>query len=160
MTGLLEPLRELLASAIATAGPTAVFGIAGAVSGAIAALLVAALCRSVLLWIRGRRVRVASLARRGASRAEIARRTGLSQDAVGMLLCVRAVPRGRRNLPAAARIAAPRAADARRRNRDWNPQLVGAARVAASVGRGAGSARALPSPRASAMRLTRSGQAA
>lgn len=160
MTSLVDLLQGWLAAAVAAGGPTLVFGIAGAVAGAASALVLALLCRAATAWLRGRGVRVSSLAARGATRAEIARRTGLSQDAVGMLLCVRGGQRGRRNLPAAARIAASRGADVRRRNRDWNPQVIAGGKVRAESPARSGSARALPSLGAAAIRLTRSGQAA
>ncbi len=123
MSQLIESLRAGAAALLTAGGPTLVFGVAGALAGALLALGIARLCGRLLTRGRGGRVRVASLAARGATRAEIARRTGLSQDAVGMLLCVRPARRGRRNLPAPARIAVSQRAQARGRNRDWNPQV-------------------------------------
>lgn len=160
MNRAVELLREAVVAAVQFAGPTTVSAALGAAAGIVAALVVVLLGRALIGWIRGRRVRVASLVRQGASRAEIARRTGLSQDAVGMLLRVRGSHRGRRNLPPAARIAAPNTANAHRRNRYWNPQAMPVQRFTASDRSPAGSARALPSPGPSATRLTRSGQAA
>ena len=58
---------------------------------------------------RGRRIdrpgRALALAAKGVDRAEIARQTGLSHDAVAMLLHGAPGQHGRRNVPAAARIA-------------------------------------------------------
>lgn len=160
MSPLIELARGWAATAVAAGGSTLVFGMAGALAGALIALAVALLVGRAARWVRGRRVRIASLAARGASRAEIARRTGLSQDAVGLLLSVRESHRGRRNLPVPARIAAFRRADAPRRNRDWNPQAFAGGQLRSGATARRGSARALPSGGASSNGLTRSGQAA
>ena len=160
MSQVMEFLRGGAVALLSAGDPTLVFGVAGAFAGALMALGLALACRRLLSWRSGGRVRVASLAARGVTRAEIARRTGLSQDAVGMLLCVRSARRGRRNLPAPARIAASRRADARGRNRDWNPQTLTTGGVSGYARIGSGSARPLPSAPSTFGRLTRSGRAA
>ena len=50
----------------------------------------------------GRPGRARALAARGLGPADIARQTGLSRDAVVMLLIAESVDRGRRNLPRSA----------------------------------------------------------
>lgn len=160
MSPLIDRLQSLLAELVHAGGPTLVFGVAGALLGLLVAFGVFHLAGSLLRWHGARSVRVASLAARGVSRAEIARRTGLSQDAVGMLLQVRPARRGRPNLPAPARIAASQRADARARNRDWNPQMLVNRQDAIVGGRSPRAARPLPSALANSNRLTRSGQAA
>ena len=160
MSVVAERIQPWLITLLQAGGPTLVFGVAGALLGLLVALALAWLCGHLLRWRGSRSVRVASLAARGVSRAEIARRTGLSQDAVGMLLKVRRSRRGRPNLPAPARIAAFHRADAHRRNRDWNPQVVINARDTGFVEGSPYAARPLPSVLTTSTRLTRSGQVA
>lgn len=87
--------------------------------GALAALGGVALAiLALLLVIRPRRRggsaprQVRALARQGLSTPEIARRTGLSRDAVALAMQVENAAPGRRNLPSAARIAGQPAAPA------------------------------------------------
>ena len=114
MSGFGQALAESALAVARALGPTTVSAVAGAIGGAVAALILALVVLRVLEWWRRRSQRVSSLASRGASRAEIARRTGISQDAVGMLLHARGASRSRRNLPLPARIAVPPRADRRR----------------------------------------------
>lgn len=89
--------------------PRILFGALGAVVGIVCVLVLFMLVRYLLVHLRPgstRSARVSALAASGASRAEIARRTGLSQDAIGMLLRSRPGAHGRPNLPGAARTAA------------------------------------------------------
>lgn len=115
------------------------------VAGTAAALAVAAGVLALLLR-RGpvrRKARARRLAARGADRAEIARRTGLPQDAVGMLLQGSPVLRARQNRPPAARTAAPAAG---RAARGRSTQVFDEAQLARSVRALGGGARRLPLP--------------
>ena len=160
MSPVVDRLQSGFAALVHAGGPTLVFGVAGALAGVLVALGGFWVAARLVEWRGKRSARVALLAARGVSRAEIARRTGLSQDAVGMLLHVRPGRSGRRNLPAPARIAAPGGGRAHRRNRDWNPQVVAGAKDRAVVAEGPKSARPLPFRIPRNSRFTRSGQAA
>jgi hypothetical protein len=160
MSAVVDRLQSGIAALLHAGGPTLVFGLAGALVGVLVALAGFRGAARLLEWRGKRSARVALLAARGVSRAEIARRTGLSQDAIGMLLRVRPGRSSRRNLPAPARIAAPGGGRAHRRNRDWNPQVVARARDTALVAERPMSARPLPFRIPRNSRFTRSGQAA
>jgi hypothetical protein len=160
MSGLADRSMEMLAAAIRFAGPATVFGVVGALAGLLVAYATYRLAGALVRRIGRRAVRVESLVALGVSRAEIARRTGLSQDAVTMLLRVRPARRGRRKLPAPARIAALKTDRAHRRNRDWNPQAVAGTQVNHAGTATRKAARPLPFPGASHGGLTRSEQAA
>ena len=160
MSPVVDRIQSGLVALIQAGGPTLVFGVAGALVGVLVALGGYRAAARLVEWRGKRTARVALLAARGVSRAEIARRTGLSQDAVGMLLRVRPGRSARRNLPAPARIAALGGGRAHRRNRDWNPQVFVGQMDTAVVAERSGSARPLPFRIPRNSRFTRSGQAA
>ncbi len=95
MNAIADRSMALLAEAVRLAGPQAVFGIAGALAGLLLGYAAYRLAGALVRRIGRRGMRVESLVAMGVSRAEIARRTGLSQDAVAMLLRVRPARRGR-----------------------------------------------------------------
>lgn len=160
MSQIADRLHVWLAALLHAGGPTLVFGIAGALLGVLVVIALMWVCGRLAGLRSMRSVSVAALAAGGISRAGIARRTGLSQDAVGMLLHVRATHPGRRKLPVTARIAASDRANARRRNRDWNPQVVVNTQDRVFVGGLEYAAQPLPFNPSTFDRLTRSGQAA
>ena len=158
MSAFTDGAATLLARAIRIAGVEIVFGVAGAIAGLLGAYLLYRLGAALLRRVGRRRVRVESLVAQGVSRAEIARRTGLSQDAVTMLLRTRGARRGRRNLPAPARIAALKSDRAHRRNRDWSPQPIADTQFSYGGTMLVRSARRLPFSAASHAGFTRSRQ--
>lgn len=160
MSRLAELTHAGLAVLLQAGGPTLVFGAAGALLGVLLALALMRVAGLLIRWQGARSIRVASLAARGVSRAEIARRTGLSQDAVGMLLHVGSSRRGRPKLPVPARIAASHRAQAHRRTRDWNPQMLVNTGDATASPRNPYAARPLPSGAGRSSRFTRSGRVA
>jgi hypothetical protein len=160
MSPVVDRIQSGIAALLHAGGPTLVFGVVGALAGVLIALGGFWAVARLVEWRGKRSARVALLAARGVSRAEIARRTGLSQDAVGMLLRVGPGRSGRRNLPAPARIAALSGARAHRRNRDWNPQVVAVVVDRPVVAERSKSARPLPFRIPRNSRFTRSRQAA
>lgn len=102
-------------AALSALTPAGLAGVAALLAFAFVTLAVSLLNRR-----RGRRQRgseARALALRGTAPAEIARRTRLSRDAVGLALRLGAATQGvlaRQNSPATAEAAAPRAAAARR----------------------------------------------
>jgi hypothetical protein len=149
-----------MASLLQAGGPTLVSALAGALAGTLVAFVAWRIALALLRWRALRTARVDILLSRGVSRAEIARRTGLSQDAVGMLVRVRTGRSGRRKLPAPARIAALQRDRAHRRNRDWNPQAVAGKGFVSVDGDVPQAARPLPFRIPRNSRFTRSGQTA
>lgn len=160
MNVLADRLHTWLAALLHLAGPTLVSGIAGALLGMLLVLTLVAMWRLLMRLRATRSVNVAVLAAGGISRPEIARRTGLSQDAVAMLLTVRRPSSGRRKVPATARTAGLQRAPASHRSPDWNAQVIAVSRDRSGRTGGREAARPLPSSRMRFSGLTRSGQMA
>lgn len=150
-------LETLWLSVATTRADALLAGVVGAlVSGTIGWALLRRYTRRG--GVRSQRAR--TLATRGMDRAEIARQTGLSRDALAMLLAAETTRGGRRKVPGTARIAAENPDPSSARRAVATPQVDAGNGVMGSVPRRRTAAHRLLDTLLQTVRTPRHGRAA